>query len=490
MGRVEEFAQVRNFFRSAEFDDATVCRALAIDAMSDMASVRWDEIRLDTLSAPLRWCIETFVRGTPPPAQQSRALCGEETFAAFRSLGLLRAARHDPAAIVSPIWLYPIAGFIVVSDRHDDPEGETFVPPEDIVFPALHAGTLSFLRLLPATRGGEALDLCGGAGIGALHLARSARLAVTADVTERAAFFAAFNGRLNDMPISSVCGDLYEPVKSQQFDLISAHPPYVPAVGTHMVFRDAGDTGEEITRRVIEGLPAHLHCGGICVIVCTARDTEKPFEQRARDWLGPVAPEFDVILSVEKVRSVEDVVASMRERGMITGDEQAQAVTARLRALDTRHFVSGALIMRRCAEPVLEAPVRLRLSDDATAADFERLFAWRRHARWSDFSRWLAESRPRLAPDLQLTVRHAVHEGELVPADCVFSKERGIRTELRIERWVVPLIARFDGDRSVAQVYAAARNAGEMPDELTLEAFASLVRLMIERDLLRVDLPQ
>src|SRR5215211_4102890 len=125
MGSAEEFAQVRNFFRSAEFDDATVCRALAIDAMSDMGSVRWDEVRLDSLSALLRWCIETFVRGTPPPAQESRALCGEEAFAAFLSLGLLRAARHDPGAIVSPIWLYPIAGFIVVSDRHDGPEGET-----------------------------------------------------------------------------------------------------------------------------------------------------------------------------------------------------------------------------------------------------------------------------------------------------------------------------------------------------------------------------
>jgi len=40
--------------------------------------------------------------------------------------------------------------------------------------PAFNHLRMRFLRTLPDARGGDALDLCGGCGIGALHLARTA----------------------------------------------------------------------------------------------------------------------------------------------------------------------------------------------------------------------------------------------------------------------------------------------------------------------------
>jgi 16S rRNA G1207 methylase RsmC len=78
---------------------------------------------------------------------------------------------------------------------HDDPDGEAYHPRGDAVFPALDVGTSMFLRLLPAAPGGEALDLCGGCCIGALHLSRTVKRAVTADITDRSAYFADFNWR-------------------------------------------------------------------------------------------------------------------------------------------------------------------------------------------------------------------------------------------------------------------------------------------------------
>src|SRR6185369_4257091 len=131
-----------------------------------------------------------------------------------------------------------------------------------VVFPAIYAGTLRFLRLLPQGRDLETLDLCGGSGIGALHFSRTVRAAATADITERAALFAEFNARLNEAAVSSFCGDLYSPLSGRKFDVISAHPPFVPATGQNMVYRDGGNTGEEITRRIVEGLPTHLRAGG------------------------------------------------------------------------------------------------------------------------------------------------------------------------------------------------------------------------------------
>jgi methylase of polypeptide subunit release factors len=386
------------------------------------------------------------------------------------------------------VWVYPADGFVVASDRREHPEGDPFTPPEDVVFPAIYAGTLRFLRLLPEQRGREALDLCGGSGIGALHLSRTARTAATADVTERAARFAEFNARLNGVAMTSLCGDLYGAVAGRQFDLVSAHPPFVPAAGSNMVYRDGGQTGEEVTRRIVEGLPAHLRAEGTCVILCVARDTaEQTFEQRARDWLGAGRDEFDLLFGLEKVLSVEEVVETMRKRGQNIGDQGSAELLARLRSLGTRQFVYGALFVRRYSEPVGLEPARLHLTPAGRAADFERVLAWRRQCRQPGFKEWLARARPGLAPQLELTARHRVREGELVPAEFVFSIGGGFEAALRPDGWVVPLIARLEGKCSVQEVFDQAHAAGELPRDFPLEAFTDLVRKMIERGFLEVD---
>jgi SAM-dependent methyltransferase len=404
---------------------------------------------------------------------------------------LLRPSKKDPAALVCPVWIYPADGFVVASDRREDPDGEVFSPPEDVVFPAIYPGTFRFLRLLPEAPGGQALDLCGGSGIGALRFSKTAREAVTADLTERSAFFAEFNARLNDASVSSLCGDLYAPVLGQQFDIISAHPPFVPATGQTMVYRDGGDTGEEVTRRTVEGLPVHLRPGGTCVIVCVARDTQdQTFEQRAREWLGDAGEEFDVIFGLEKILSVEEVVESMRKRGQQIGEDATRQLLTRLRSLGTRQFVYGALFLRRYQERVAQPPLRIRITPGAGAKDFERLLAWRAFCRQPGFSGWLSKVKPRFARHLELTARHLVRDGELIPAEFVFSIEGPLQAALRPDGWVVPLVARLEGRHSVEEVFETARKKDELPEGFTLDGFAELVRTMIEKGFLEVEFPR
>ena len=489
IGRPGEFALVRGLLQRIGFDTALLCDALGIARISDVDKVDWRALKLDHVPPPLHWAIALFVRGVAATVAGSQAICGEDTLAAFMALGLLRPAKRDPSLVVSTIWLYPADGFVLISDRRDDPDGEPFTPSDDVVFPAIYEGTLRFLQMLPDVRGGEALDLCGGCGVGALHLARSAKRAVTADVTARSAFFAKFNALLNGATIESLCGDLYAPVAARQFDLISAHPPFVPAFGKSMVFRDGGDTGEEITRRTIEGLPAHLRRGGTCVIVCTARDTEDgKFHQRARAWLGEAGDEFDVVLGWEKTLSVEEAVEGLRTRLVAEGGEDApQKLTERLREFGTRQFVHGALFLRRCDGPIAAPPLSIRATPEAAAADFVRLLAWRQRSRRPSFQEWLAKSRPAFAPKLELKTHHLVQEGRLVPAEHVFSIESAFESALRPDPFVVPAVKRFDGRRSVEDVFREAKRAGEFPDGFPLEAFADLVRLMVELGFLTLD---
>lgn len=488
LGSTEAFARAREFLVQAGFNDTAVCRAMGIETMSELAQVDWRKISLNDAPAPLRWCIEVFLRRAQVSERESSGICGEQTWAALQSLGILKSREHQAGAVQCPVWVYPADGFIIASDPTENSEGEPRKPAPDIVFPAIYGGTLQFLRLLPRMEGCDALDLCGGTGIGALHCSRFARSAVTSDITPRSAFFAEFNARLNGARIESCCGDLYATIGDRQFDIISAHPPFIPALENSLAYRDAGDTGEDVTRRVIAGLPAHLRPGGACVVLCVARDTrEETFEQRARRWLGDSQEEFDIIFGREKVLPVEQVVDSLRLRNEAFGPDQGRLLRTRLASLATRQFVYGALVLRRYPQGQGLEPLRVHLAYDGGAEDFHRLFGWRQFRREAGFSQWLADAKPRLADKLELTQRFVVQDGELTHGEFVFSLEDGLASALRPDSFVVPLVARLNGTRSPREVVENARQAGELPDGFGLEPFLNLVERMIGLGLLEVE---
>ena len=492
IGAPEDFARIRAFLARAGYaDDVALCRTLDIPKISDLVRVDWDNTPLDTLPRELDLLLQLFVRAVLAAETELTEVFGAESLAAFLSLGLLQRSERHPGYLMATVWLSPVDGYVAISDLTVNPEGDDFQPFDDAVFPAIEALTLEFLHFMPDAKGGDALDLCGGSGIGALHLARTARLAVSADLTPRSAFFAAFNGLLNDTPIVSGCGDLYTPVAGQQFDLITAHPPYVPEIGRRAIYRDGGEAGETITRRVIEELPRHLRPGGTCVIVGYARDTNaKLFEQRARDWLGTAGQEFDVIFGVDRTQSIEEVAESQRRR--LEVDDVAAELrrfSQRLRDLDTRQFSHGVLMMRRKSGPVSTPPLRVRTTAKASPADFERMFAWRERRRQPGFQGWLANTKPRLAPHLELRTRQVVKDGRLVDSEITFEVERELAASLRLERWIVAGVGKLDGRQSVVERFNASHQTGDFPKGFPLEAFTELIDVMIERGFLELDLP-
>lgn len=487
VGTPAAFARVRNFFADVRFNDLAVCAALRIDDISGCRNLRYDQLDYGSISLALRTAIKLFMGGLPVHRDDFQWICGDETFAAFVALGLVRDARRRAGSIVCPVWLYPVDGFVIASDRRDDPDGGAFIPPDGAVFPALDAGTLRLLRLLPE-RNGDALDLCGGCGIGALHLARTAAHAVTADVTERSTHFADFNARLNNVDIESVKGDLFAPVTGRRFDVVAAHPPWLPSTGDGMVFRDGGNGGETIARRIIEGLPQHLRGDGTGVIVALGRDTaEVPYERRVRDWLGEPGIDCDVIFGVEKLLSIEEVVSSIRKLHLNNDQEQADRLNAHLRELGTDKFVYGALFVRQTDEPVTDMPLRLRMTSRATAADFDRVFTWRKHRRRAGFGDWAKAARPRLAPQLEVNERRLVRSGALVAGETVLLVEHAFYAALRLDAWVSPIIALFTGGLTVMQIFTAAERAGGLPDDFTLGALIDLVAVLIEHGFLEVE---
>jgi len=475
----------RAFLQTADYTQPALCAGLKIGNMGDLGRVDWEALGVDALPPALRWCIQVFARGLATEERAARDICGQEVLAAMLRTGLLRPSQKNDGRLVCPVWLYPVEHFLVASDRRDDPDGGVFKPAVDVVFPAIYAGTLRFLELLPETPYAEVLDLCGGSGIGALHLSRTARMCVTADLAERSARFAEFNARLNNIPMESLCGDLYAPVQGRQFDFISAHPPFVPETADAMIYRDGGETGEAVTRRVVEGLPGHLRRGGTAMVLCVACDREQStFEQNAREWLGEARDEFDIVFGLEKVLKVGEVVASIGNQGRQAGDEAKRQLLGRLHKVGVKQFVYGALFFRRHGFPPGSPPVRVRLTPEGGAADFEQLLAWRHFQRRPDMVEWLAAARPKPAQALELTVKYLATEGELQPAEFVFSLESGFAAALRPDAWLGPLVARLNGKQTVREVFEGAQAANELPAGFDLQSFTALVRRMVDLGLL------
>lgn len=491
LGTDEEFRSVRTFLDSVPFNDETLCRVLRIEGMNELGRVQWDQLECEELSASLRACLDVLIRGRQLRRTELAKAFGHQVLSTFESLGLLRVSKKDEEQLLCPVWVYPVDGFVIASDRQDDPDGGAFIPCEDVVFPAIYSGTLRFLQMLPEAVGADVLDLCGGSGIGALHMSRWSRTSITTDVTERSAVFAEFNARLNGMPVQSLCGDLYAAVSGRSFDIISAHPPFVPATESKMLYRDGGETGEEIIRRIVEGLGQHLRPGGKCVIVCVARDLKgEPFEERARSWMADTQHEFDIVFGLERVLSVREVIESLRKNGRQFTEEHAQELFNRLQSLDTEQFVYGVLYLRRDVKGKACRPLRIRLSQNCSSNDFTRLFACRQWMSQHDFHESLQQSRVRFAPQLVLNVRHEVQSGGLIPVEFTFYIDHGFKAGFQPDAWIVPLLARMTGAETVRDIFDHAQVNEELPKGFTITALLDLVARMIEHGFLSVDLPE
>jgi SAM-dependent methyltransferase len=490
IGSAEEFAQVRDFLHAVGFDERAVSATLKIGDISQIPTADPDSIDTSSASPALLAVTELLVLGNEIAVGRLRAAFGDATFAAFAALDLIHDARGRQDAVVCPVWIYPVDGLFIASDRRTGLEGDAFDDATEVVFPAHDSGTLQMLRLLPDIGTGDALDLCGGSGIGGLHLARNGKRAATADITVRSAYFAEFNARLNGIEIEILCGDLYAPVSGRQFDVICAHPPWLPSTGDAMVFRDGGVSGEEIVQRVFAGIPHHLRRGGTGIVVALGRDgSDAAYEQRVRGWLGDAGRDCDVILGVDKMISIDDVVGSVRRLHLNDDAEKAQRMAARFREIGTEKFVYGAAFVRRTGNEVAEPPLRLRMSPDATAGDFERIFAWRQHRRLPEFVDWLAAARPRLCPQLEANVRYVVRNAAMAPASAILTAKRPLSATVQPDIWIALMLERLEGKLTVEQTFEAAQQAGQMPADFTLPAFVDVVGRMIERGLLDIDMP-
>jgi HemK-related putative methylase len=113
----------------------------------------------------------------------------------------------------------------------------------------------------------EVLDMGTGSGVCAVFAANHARRVVAVDINAAAVRCASINTLLNhlDHKIEVRHGDLFEPVRGEQFDLVLFNPPFVR--GAPKDSRDGAWRSSDVAERFAAGLRAHLKPGGAALVL-------------------------------------------------------------------------------------------------------------------------------------------------------------------------------------------------------------------------------
>ncbi|HIF41873.1 MAG TPA: methyltransferase domain-containing protein [Planctomycetes bacterium] len=277
-----ELAELAQRLRAAEYNQERVRAALG-KAVVDLAPTDLPYLdRFGLAHDDLGDLIRLFLLRGVLPESRLRNLLGDASADLLVSMGLVRASNGD---CVSRVDLFPLDGLLIATDHRYQVKDSDELDEEPVMY--LGRDSVGLVQVAPRKPSRRHLDLCTGSGIQALVARRYADEVVGIDRNPRALRFARFNAELNGLDgVSFRLGDLYQPVESEQFETITANPPFVPSPVESLAFRDGGADGEKILRRIVTGAAQHLTEGGRLSIVTDLVDIDTYEAKLASWWTG------------------------------------------------------------------------------------------------------------------------------------------------------------------------------------------------------------
>jgi methylase of polypeptide subunit release factors len=486
-GTREQFACARDFLRQNGYTEEDLSSSGGVSSIYELPGEDERKTLLDETD-PQSLLVRLFLDGTRFPWSTVRRTLGAEV-KALESLELLQTSHVDSDACSATVALYPNEGLYVASDKHHKIDDVAEGVPGDIVYSAMTRETHRFVELMPRVPCEAYLELCSGTGIAALIAARKfAERTWAVDITERSTRFAQFNAAFNEVENCVVLeGDLYAPVAGQTFDMISAHPPYVPSFETEMVFRDGGEDGEQVTRRILAGLADHLRPGGQFWADCMMTDRDGArLEDRIRSMLGPSEAEFDVVLGQGGTLAPEEFFA----RTLRTGTMHPEDFDRRrkiLEQLGVERFVTALFMVQRRATTRPVFTRRRVVSTETSAADFQWYLRWSTATAEPMSAEQFLNARPVAAPGVELRSRSIYQNGGWTAADTMLVTRRPFALEATCPSWFATLLSWCDGQRTAREHLQRLREEGVIAESGSESEFAFVIGRLADGGFVELD---
>ena len=483
------FSELRAFLVDSNYTEAAVCQRLSLHKSTEYLTLRPNPASPHTIHDRLDLLARLFLIGELVAEQQMQNWVPPQVLEAMTHLGLVAPYQGQPDHWYATTALYPAWGLWIVSDRWTNPDLAPIEVAEDVVYPAITPNTVHFMETLPGDPCDSLLDLCSGSGVAAMVAAsRYAREVLATDITEAAVRSMEFNRLLNGIENLKVArGDLYDAAGEQAFDRIFAHPPFMPSLKPAEIYAYGGELGEELTRRVIQGLHRHLRPGGRFYCVTAGPDLEgETFETRLRSWLGDKSPDFDVFI-LERQLFEPSFIANQqaaKTRGGAGELEQWKKLFDRYRL---QHLVYSSVVVQRKASRIPPVTVRRRRGRRFGSPEIEWLRIWETTAADPAFVHRLLEAKPAASPNLELHVIHRLQDGELAPKEFNLQTTYPFNVECAIRPWAALLLSRCDGNTTGRELLAFLKENDLVAADESAEEFADFLRALISGGFLEVE---
>ncbi len=481
------FEILRDYLRSNAFNESSICGLLGIDRLDDLIPSQYSPAKESISSGPLRHLTRLFLLGESFPRAELESGLSAPVVKALEGLGLASLDSGSDTRLFCPVALYPFGPLYIVSDRWLAPAGSGLKFPEDFVYPAISPNTWEFIDMLPVTPCDRFLELCSGTGAVALAAAAYARKAWAIDITARATHMAEFNRLLNGLNnVTVLKGDLFEGAENLEFDRIVAHPPYMPVLHPDKIFYDGGADGEQITRRIIAGLPNYLKPGGCFYCLAQASDRKGALlEDRVRGWLGEGQADFDVAILELLVQEPKDAAFRYALQSR-KGFETVNLMRENLARLGVESIAYGWIIVQRKYNGRKAFTVRRAGGRRTGREEIAWLLKWETFAAGPSAFDDLLGTTPCARDSLELRTIHKMKDGELVPEQLALHAENPFAMDCRVDPWVAFLIPLCDGKTTVRQLWEKCKAHNFIHAETSPEEFAKFVGVLISGGFLAV----
>jgi len=490
IGKAEEFGRLRDLLVRSGFEEMQLCARAGVTSIYDFPRPE-DRTVFKEVADAQSLLVRLFLDGAEIARTVIAAILTPSDLALLETLGILHDVADEPGECKASIAIYPQEELFIASDRQLNFESTSEKPPADILFTPIAPETRRLLRLMPRETCDHMLDLCCGTGVaGLVAAANFARRVTLIDLEARAVRFARFNAALNDLRnVRVLQGDLFAPVGSELFDVVIAHPPYVPALETEFVFRDGGEDGEQITRRIMSEVGGHLKPGGQCFCECMLTEREgTTLEQRLRELLRDRSDDFDVVIVQGRSLDPLRFFADHARAGFATFDGFA-TVSETLMRLGIQQLVFCSILLQRRGNERPVITTRRMLSPLTSGADLQWVLRWMiATATWDvTDSRRLLASRPRTLPHTELRSRSMLHEGKWAVDECQLVTMAPFAVEASCPNWYATLLQVCDGRTTAREHLQYLRETRAVPDSAPEDLFAMMIRQLVDAGLVEID---
>lgn len=448
----DTYVAIRRGLEDAGYSQPAICEYLGLRKLSDLFEGHAPTEFALEIDSPLSALCQVFLLGRAAASVLLRAQLGDAFVDACMATGLLIPSDAAPEAWTASVALYPLEEIWVASDRVIPLPGLESKQQLDVVYPAATRSAHMFLTLLPRRQCGRFLEVCAGCGPAAVVATEFADEVTASDLEPRSSAFAAFNGALqNAGDFRAIAGAYFEGTEGH-YDLIAAHPPYMPALSEASTYYGGGLDGTEVLRGLLAGLPERLAPGGfLYAVAMIPQGPSATVAANVRSWIGEEGSHFDVFSFPFRTTSIHDMALSASVK---SGKGMAELLRFEREwaALGHSEYVLGALLVRRHLGEEEPVDCQRKLASGTGWRELLWCMDWERMAKDAGVLPALMQHPVRVRPEFELHALHKPSPEGLPPVEFRAVTQYPFAMESQIQDWMSYLFARADGSLTGAQL--------------------------------------